>query len=1078
MAILSQQDYQQYLIQKLNIKNSNLSSKFLQSLFNIQKSIPIVNHTMITSVISKNYKELSLINNKLIENLTLDDFLHLFIYSSEELEIIKKRLNRVEVINFFDNLKSLNFSDKNLEQISFEVFLNSIMLDPTYENFIKINNFSLNSRKPPFNKLDLNNIHSFYDILKKMSLKSEFKDNIINTHKIILENKRLEKIKNDYSLIFNQFTKNPNLENLNNILKLNPQDTLKIFNLKLTENDIFEYFNINKKIQKNIKIEKKEFKNNLLNLEKQELESHFTQLKNSPSLVQLRDVLSLNKRKILKHFNIELDKNSVYSFLNLPNESISIIENEITIENKENEVLLQKRKWQSELLHSSTLFSQLNITKTEFDKWRKDGRIPTSDTQVFEKWGKTLTTTLHHPTEIAHINFELISKWRNDDKNKQKENKKIASNNEETKEKRTLTLKIKKLLIDLQKHNITLYREHLLKEHCIQYKIDDLDYQSTVFFDEKYNIRSITTDNIQSEYTKILNCFSLDKLKVYQESLNKLIHSTLINFKSSLDTLILDDKKIIYQQINETINDKEYGAITQKLITNSINESLDFIKNLQETKEIREILNIEKYEESFPIARNITRKFNVILGPTNSGKTFEALETLKNANSGVYLAPLRLLAMEIFDKLNQAGVPCNLHTGEEFIDIPGAKHTASTIEMMNHQNIVDVAVIDEVQMLADKDRGWAWTAAIVGVPANTIYCIGSDDIEYQLINTFNYLKEEYTIKHIERKCPLKIDKVVDFHKIDINDVIVTFSRKNVLWFAKQLEDFGFESSMIYGALSPEVRREQIENFSNGYSSCLVATDAIGMGINIPAKRIIFSDIEKFDGQSMRLLNKTEIKQIAGRAGRFGIHDFGLVSAFNKSDLTYIKECLESDNDVITEKLTIAPSMWHIHKLSEILETDNIIKILSYFSTVLPVNHHLFKISKLKQMKSVANFVQCIIPDETLENKFIFSNVPCNIEISNESSYLKSLLLAKKQNTPIKLFKLPDWITSENYSNLFQAEELNKCLTIYSWLHYKFPNIYVTENNMISNHRNKLSKFITVALTKINEKRNFDYDYYE
>ncbi|MEQ1766439.1 MAG: DEAD/DEAH box helicase, partial [Methylotenera sp.] len=132
-------------------------------------------------------------------------------------------------------------------------------------------------------------------------------------------------------------------------------------------------------------------------------------------------------------------------------------------------------------------------------------------------------------------------------------------------------------------------------------------------------------------------------------------------------------------------------------------------------------LNETSYINSFSHARSIKRHHHFYLGPTNSGKTHQALIALQNAQSGVYLAPLRLLAMEIRDRLVASGVPCNLITGEERVLMEGARHTASTIEMMNPSSLVDVAIIDEIQMLQDPDRGSAWTAALIGVPATQVF---------------------------------------------------------------------------------------------------------------------------------------------------------------------------------------------------------------------------------------------------------------------------------------------------------------------------------------------------------------------
>ena len=134
------------------------------------------------------------------------------------------------------------------------------------------------------------------------------------------------------------------------------------------------------------------------------------------------------------------------------------------------------------------------------------------------------------------------------------------------------------------------------------------------------------------------------------------------------------------------------------------------------------------YTSNFAKARSLIRHHHFYVGPTNSGKTYHALNALMTAKSGVYLAPLRLLAMEVRDKLMAAGILCNLITGEERELVEGAMHTASTIEMMNANHAVDVAIIDEIQMLQDPDRGSAWTAALVGVPARFVFVCGSNAV--------------------------------------------------------------------------------------------------------------------------------------------------------------------------------------------------------------------------------------------------------------------------------------------------------------------------------------------------------------
>ncbi len=118
--------------------------------------------------------------------------------------------------------------------------------------------------------------------------------------------------------------------------------------------------------------------------------------------------------------------------------------------------------------------------------------------------------------------------------------------------------------------------------------------------------------------------------------------------------------------------------------------------------------------EWFPNARQMTRKIIMHVGPTNSGKTHNAMERLKKAKSGVYCGPLRLLANEIFERLNVEGVPCDLVTGEERKSVPNAKIVSCTVEMTSLSQKYDVAIVDEIQMLGDRQRGWAWSQALLG----------------------------------------------------------------------------------------------------------------------------------------------------------------------------------------------------------------------------------------------------------------------------------------------------------------------------------------------------------------------------
>ncbi|MBF0342466.1 MAG: hypothetical protein HQL95_16095, partial [Magnetococcales bacterium] len=145
-------------------------------------------------------------------------------------------------------------------------------------------------------------------------------------------------------------------------------------------------------------------------------------------------------------------------------------------------------------------------------------------------------------------------------------------------------------------------------------------------------------------------------------------------------------------------------------------------------RETTAITRIHEFHALFP-ARDRFRQVTLYLGPTNSGKTYQALQRLIAAENGIYLAPLRLLALEVAETLNQWGIPCNMVTGEERVMVPGARHTACTIEMLPLGNAYEACVIDEAQMLGDADRGWAWTQAILGARAEQLLIVGAPEAQ-------------------------------------------------------------------------------------------------------------------------------------------------------------------------------------------------------------------------------------------------------------------------------------------------------------------------------------------------------------
>ena len=322
----------------------------------------------------------------------------------------------------------------------------------------------------------------------------------------------------------------------------------------------------------------------------------------------------------------------------------------------------------------------------------------------------------------------------------------------------------------------------------------------------------------------------------------------------------------------------------------------------------------EAFEEAFPdnpkdeymITRRMKRKIYIHLGDTNTGKTYNAVERLKKAKKGVYLSPLRILALENYDKLNNEGIVCDLMTGEEEIIKENSTHISCTIEKVNLKQNYDIAVIDEIQMINDTQRGIAWSRAVLGLRCNEIHICGAMNAKELLIKILEDCEDDYEIKEYHRSIPLIVEtKNFSYNDVQEGDAIVVFSKKRVLEIAQDYSNKNIKTSIIYGDLPPEVRKMQYEQFINKENKVLVTTDAIGMGVNLPIRRIIFMAIRKFDGEEVRELTSQEVQQIAGRAGRKGIYDTGYVAGVSDTH-NLISRKLEVKDDIIKHAV-IGPS---------------------------------------------------------------------------------------------------------------------------------------------------------------------------
>ncbi|CBI22200.3 unnamed protein product, partial [Vitis vinifera] len=258
----------------------------------------------------------------------------------------------------------------------------------------------------------------------------------------------------------------------------------------------------------------------------------------------------------------------------------------------------------------------------------------------------------------------------------------------------------------------------------------------------------------------------------------------------------------------------------------------------------------------FPFARAMKRKIIYHCGPTNSGKTYNALQRYMEAKKGIYCSPLRLLAMEVFDKVNALGIYCSLHTGQEKKNVPFSNHTSCTVEMVSTDDIYDVAVIDEIQMMSDPCRGYAWTRALLGLKADEIHLCGDPSVLNVVRKICSETGDELFEQHYERFKPLVVEAKTllgELQNVRSGDCVVAFSRREIFEVKLAIEKHtNHRCCVIYGALPPETRRQQASLFNdpdNEYD-VLVASDAVGMGLNLNIRRVVFYSLSKYNGDKI------------------------------------------------------------------------------------------------------------------------------------------------------------------------------------------------------------------------------------
>jgi ATP-dependent RNA helicase SUPV3L1/SUV3 len=441
------------------------------------------------------------------------------------------------------------------------------------------------------------------------------------------------------------------------------------------------------------------------------------------------------------------------------------------------------------------------------------------------------------------------------------------------------------------------------REISVILNVDTKDVDS---FIKKNKIEHLSKKHVGGTYytynlyslTEILNHKNFDNFFNIEINKDKIVYNYITFFENS------DKKKeLLYNKVLSRIRNKQsiddIEQFQQELLDKELAKKLEKKKREERTKFLKNTI-FETYTTHFQNLYFNEEKIENIqyiihVGETNSGKTYHAVNDLKESG-GIYLAPLRLLAWECFEKLNnEKDKSCDLITGEEEILNEGSKIISATVEMFDPNVFYNTVILDEAFMLNDKDRGKNWLRVLLNTNYDKLHIICNNESLNLITTILKTLKRDnIEIKKYEKLVPLEVLDQSIIKTPPKKSVLVCFSRINVLKYKYIYEKRGYEVSVLYGNLPPEIKKNEISKFIKGETDICISTDVIGMGLNLPCDYVIFLENQKFDGITNRNLTNTEYKQIAGRSGRYKLSEKGFVYSANVERL---KNALLSNNIV-------------------------------------------------------------------------------------------------------------------------------------------------------------------------------------
>ncbi|XP_054766320.2 ATP-dependent RNA helicase SUPV3L1, mitochondrial-like isoform X2 [Lytechinus pictus] len=586
--------------------------------------------------------------------------------------------------------------------------------------------------------------------------------------------------------------------------------------------------------------------------------------------------------------------------------------------------------------------------------------------------------------------------------------------------------------------------------------------------------------NKKDELMKILTKFSkrptIQRLAEEEGLDDNLFHQSFMSFRK-----YITEVESVEPDLHIILSDILVGAgHIDDIFPYFIRHARQIFPALDCMDDLKKISDLTDPAQWYPEARAIERKVVFHAGPTNSGKTYHALERFSSAKSGVYCGPLKLLASEVHKKTNDRGIMCDLVTGEErkyaHPDSIPSSHVACTVEMTSVSQPYEIAVIDEIQMLRDPSRGWAWTRALLGVNAKEIHLCGEpaaiDLVKELTLST----GDELEIRHYKRLTSLQIldQPLGNLENVKPGDCIVAFSKNDLYSISRQLEAMGKECAVIYGSLPPGAKLSQAAKFNDPDDPCkiLVATDAIGMGLNLSIKRVIFNSlirpyINEKGEKEMDRLTTSQALQIAGRAGRYGTQfEEGEATTFHADDLPLLKEILACPVEKI-EAGGLHPTAEQIELFAYHLPDATLSNLIDIFITLSQVEKNYF-VCNVDDFKFLADMIQHV--PLHLRARYVFCCAPINRKLPFICTMFLKFARQYSRNQPITF----DWFcrsvgwplaVPKNIRDLMHLEAVHDVMDLYLWLSYRFMDMF-PDTVLIQDVQAELDNIIQMGVINI------------